>query len=296
MSWLKNIINRIAVNGKVLFREFKDIVGIEFTVISIWVTFFPMSNDVLLQLDTYIKKIIFIFLPFLFAAVISCIRTYLLKKRKVIDETQLSVILRYGDLWKYAFPRFSNKKRIVVVNANTAFDVLVDPPGVCKPLVSEKTLHGQWILKMNERGVSSEEINEKIQENLKEQNVSPTKILEKERGNTQIYPKGTVVQYKYNNTIFYLLALAEFDDMNNAQNTTSELSITISKLIDYIDENSQGFDVYIPLMGAGYSRTGIDEQASLGILESILKINRSKLRGKINVVVYEGSRDKISIS
>lgn len=48
-------------------------------------------------------------------------------------------------------------------------------------------------------------------------------------------------------------------------------------------------------MGAGNSRTGIDDQTALELLVSNLKLNRSSLRGKINVVVYEGNRDKVTI-
>lgn len=148
---------------------------------------------------------------------------------------------------------------------------------------------------MKKRGVFANELDIEIAKSLKEQRITPIDILNKDRGHNTIYPRGTIAIYQYKNTTFYLLALSEFDTKNNAQNTQEELRKTILKLIEFIGNYSQGFDVYIPIMGAGNSRTGIDDQTALELLVSNLKLNRSSLRGKINVVVYEGNRDKVTI-
>lgn len=134
-----------------------------------------------------------------------------------------------------------------------------------------------------------------IEKSLEEQEIAPIAILNKDRGNNKIYPKGTIAVYQYKNTTFYLLALSEFDIRNSAQNTQEELQKTILKLIEFIGNYSQGCNVYIPIMGAGNSRTGIDDQTALELLVSNLKLNRRTLRGEINVVVYEGNRDKVTI-
>ena len=198
----------------------------------------------------------------------------------------------YGDLWKISFSNQS-KERIVVVNVNTAFDVIVDSPGIPNSLVSARTIHGQWITKMKELGIKEDELNEAIQNNLKERNIIPSKRLSKCRGNNTIYEKGTIAEYKYGKTIFFLVALSEFDDNNNAQNTFGEFLRIIDILIEFIAANSQGADVYIPLMGSGCSRTGISDQKSLEIISDLLKIKCDRLFGNIKVVVYEGSRDKV---
>lgn len=288
-------MKRIYINKKHLLRSFTAALSVLFTTISAVLLFFSLEDDFGIILDSPCKKCIALIIPVLLAGIIAVFRTCTFKKNKIVDETQLSIILRYGNLWEYGFPKFSKRERIVVVNVNTAFDTIVDPPGVYNPLVSARTIHGQWIEQMKKHGVDHEELDRMIKKSLDEQSIMPTSVLTKDRGNENIYPKGTVAFYRYEKTTFYLLALSEFDENNNAQNTLEELRDTILKLIEYISNYSQGYDVYIPVMGSGNSRTGIDDQTALELLSSNLKLNRSTLRGKINVVVYEGNRDKVSI-
>lgn len=288
-------MKKLFINKKYLKRSFITSVSFIFTIISAVQIFFSLEDDFGLKLDNPCKKWLALIIPILFAGLIAIIRTCTFKKNTIVDETQLSVILRYGNLWKYGFPRFCKKKRIVVVNVNTAFDTIVDPPEVHKPLVSARTVHGQWIEQMVKRGVSLDNLNIEIKKSLVEQRIVPSTVHNKDRGNADIYPRGTIALYQYKNTTFYLLALSEFDEKNNAQNTQEELRKTILKLIEFIGNYSQGYDVYIPVMGSGNSRTGIDDQTALELLSSNLKLNRNNLRGKISVVVYEGNRDKVTI-
>ncbi len=288
-------MKRLYINKKYIIRSFISALSVEFTIISAVLLFFSLKDDFGIELDNFCQKCFAFVIPILLAGLFSIVKTCTYRKNKIVDETQLDIILRYGDLWKFGFPRFSPKRRIVVVNVNTAFDTIVDPPEVYNPLVSANTIHGQWIEQMKKRGVSTNELNIEIEKSLMQQKIDPIIILNKHRGNNKIYSRGTIAIYQYKNTTFYLLALSEFDANNNAQNTQEELQKTIHKLIEFIGNYSQGFDVYIPVMGAGSSRTGIDDQTALELLVSNLKINRSNLRGKINVVVYEGNRDKVTI-
>ena len=288
-------MKRLCINKKYIIRKFVSALSVEFTAISAVLLFFSLENDLGITLDSVCKKCMALLFPTLVAGLFAVIRACTFRKNKIVDETQLSIILRYGDLWRFGFPNFSKKRRIVVVNVNTAFDTIVDPPEIHNPLVSANTVHGQWICQMKKRGVSANELDAEIKKSLEEQKITPTDILNKDRGNNKIYPRGTIAIYQYKNTTFYLLALSEFDTKNNAQNTQEELRKTILKLIEFIGNYSQGCDVYIPVMGAGNSRTGIDDQTALELVVSNLKLNRSSLRGKINVVVYEGNRDKVTI-
>jgi len=288
-------MKRICINKRCLLRSFTTALSAEFAIITAVLLFFSLKDDLGITLDSLCKKCLALIIPVLLAGLFAVFRACTFRKNKIIDETQLSIILRYGNLWKYGFPRFCKKERIVVVNVNTAFDTIVDPPGVHNPLVSARTVHGQWIEQMKKQGVTPNELNIEIKKNLAEQKIVPSTVLNKDRGNADIYPKGTIALYQYKNTTFYLLALSEFDAKNNAQNTQEELRKTILTLIEFIGNYSQGYDVYIPVMGSGNSRTGIDDQTALELLSSNLKLNRRSLRGKINVVVYEKNRDKVKI-
>ena len=58
---------------------------------------------------------------------------------------------------------------------------------------------------------------------------------------------------------------------------------------------SQGYDVYLPVMGAGLSRTDIDDQTALEIMKSHFMLNKEKLHNQINIIVYNKNRDKVSL-
>ena len=226
------------------------------------------------------------------------------KENIVFKTNQGKVSLRYGDLLKIAFPTSSifkkSDKKIVVVSVNTSFDTIVDEDiaVVKNPLVSTKTIHGRWIKRMNEYGISEEELNQAIHDNLEKQGIVPIKRLnreDKERGNLDCYEKVTIAVYRHNDTFFYLLALSEFDEKNNAQNTKAELMETIEKLIRYYDNNGQGYDIFIPLLGTGKSRTDISSEEALQIITSYFKIHKDKVQSDVNVIVYKKQRDSVSL-
>ncbi len=109
------------------------------------------------------------------------------------------------------------------------------------------------------------------------------------------YEKGTIAVYEFGDTIFYLLALSEFDENNNAQNSKNELIKSIKSLLVFYDERGQGYNLYIPLIGNGLSRTGIDKKEALETLSMMLSLLRKKLQGDVTIIVYKGDRDKVSI-
>ena len=287
-------MKRILKNQKYFKESLSKIISREFTVVSAILLFFPI-DDFLIRFNTFYVKI-GIFISLILAALLVAIfKTYTFKKIEVIHDTQRSINLFYGDLMDFAFPKKESRERIVVINVNTAFDVILESANVINPLVSRNTIHGQWIEQMNKRGMSSEKLNVEIKKSLREQNLTCKMKNERIKGNKEEYPKGTIAKYRYKNTTFYLLAFSSFDEKNNAQNTQEEIRTTILKLIEFIGNNSQGEDVYIPLMGSGYSRAQIDDETALELLVSNLKLNKNKFIGDINVVVYEKNRDKVAI-
>ena len=70
---------------------------------------------------------------------------------------------------------------------------------------------------------------------------------------------------------------------------------TITRLVDFYDVHGQGYEMFVPLMGTGMSRTGISAQDSLKILSSVFDIHSDRLYGDVTIVVYEKDRDKISL-
>lgn len=144
-------MKRLYINKKCIVRSFTAALSVEFAVISAVLLFFSLDDIPGMTVDSICQKCLALLFPILLAGLFAIIRACIFKKNKIVDETQLSIILRYGNLWKFGFPRFDRKPRIVVVNVNTAFDTIVDPPEVHNPLVSAKTVHGQWINQMKKK-------------------------------------------------------------------------------------------------------------------------------------------------
>lgn len=286
---------RIVGNWKMFLHFLTVSTSIVYTAISIVLVFFPLDDILGYKSDSFLCKAISLLLPLVLCALFSIGKISFYKKKKYINETQLSVNFIYGDLWEKAFPRKKQPERIVVVNVNTAFDTIVDAPSVHKSLVSTRTVHGQWLEQMKKRGFSTAQLDKMIEDSLDEQGIRPFSIVEKNRGKTRLYSRGTVAEVPCGDTLFLLVALSEFDEHNNAQCPKEELFGIVCQLLHYIGKNSQGWDVFIPLMGSGNSNTGIDDQTAVDIISLCIKLNKDNLRGSINVIIRESDRDKVSL-
>lgn len=258
------------------------------------VLLFIDKND--FKLDSALKGVAVIAVILLFSILYATVRTMVYK---CVEKIKGKLYVKYDDLWNIAFSR-NGQKKIVVVNVNTTFDTIVDTDlsSIDKPLVSARTIHGQWVNKMVKKGISVADLDKAITDNLELQSIQPYKVIEqaeKTRGKCKCYSRGTIAVYEYGNTIFYLLALSEFDENNNAQNTKEELISTIIKLIEYYDKHGNGYDLYIPLLGTGQSRTGIEREDSLEILTSMFRLYADRIHGRVNIIVYYKDRDKISL-
>ena len=62
----------------------------------------------------------------------------------------------------------------------------------------------------------------------------------------------------------------------------------------FYDRNGQGDPMFLPLMGTGSSRVDITHEQSLEIIKSSV-LASEKINGSVNIVVYNGDKDKVSI-
>ena len=291
---MNKVLKRVLINKELFYKTLCAISGGVFTITSVFLSFFSFED---IGIHTPCCKLLLILGLFAVVVLFAIIRVNVYKTKTIVNESTRTITLRYGDLWNFAFSKKDKQKRIVVVNVNTTFDTIVDSADVDKPLVSEKTIHGQWIKQMEKHGIGRDVIDSEIEKSLNSQKIIPQRIITyKKRGKQNSYPKGTIARYTYKDTVFYLIALSEFDENNNAHNSIEELRITIEKLIDYIDKYGQALDVYVPLMGTGKSRTyGINDRIALELIKFELFMHKDKLHGNINVIIYEGDKDKISL-
>ncbi|MBR3624007.1 MAG: hypothetical protein IKN43_11760, partial [Selenomonadaceae bacterium] len=221
------------------------------------------------------------------------------KRNKIWKRGSGAIILEYGDIFKLLDDE--SFQHIVAIPVNDTFDTIVDedPTLVRAPLVSKETNHGKWIEFMKSRSFSVEEIDTKIKESLnKLDDVETEEISEeiKDRGNRIKYPIGTTAFVSVGNNVYCILvALSVFNRNNKAESNPRKLIKSICNLLEYYDEHGQGYDLYMPIMGAGMSRTNLDKQEAFEIMKTTVLANKWNIHGKVHIVIYEKEKADLSI-
>jgi hypothetical protein len=167
------------------------------------------------------------------------------------------------------------------------------------PLVSLKTIHGQWLKYMNELGYDYIALNKLIETDLKNRNINPIREYSKKdkpRGNTKSYPLGSIITISgKNDTTFYLIAISCFDKNNRATTSRKNIRNCVDDLLEFYDKNGQEYPIYIPLFGTGRSRADLNHQQAFKIIKSSILTDEQHLHGTINIVVFTEDKDKVSI-
>lgn len=247
--------------------------------------------------ENIVYKILFLLfigmVIFVFSYIIIC---YVIKNNVIWEKGSSAIILRYDDIFRLAID--TSGRHIVTIPVNDAFDTIVDdnPTLIEYPLVSSKTIHGKWIKMMLDRGVDLEFIDRKINEGLFFHQYKPIMRALKKRGKLRSYPIGTVSYVSGPRNVFFaLLVISKFDENNKAHASADEIQKALVELLIYYDEHGQGYDLYIPILGVGLSRSNLTPQEALEMIKSTLLANKWRIHGKIYIVVYEKDKSNVSI-
>ncbi len=202
-----------------------------------------------------------------------------------MGENSVEVIT--DDLFRFAFTN-RQKKSVVVIPANTAFDTCVSTAldTAEAPIVSENTIHGQFLLRWEKSGQSIIDLDTKIYENLSGRGIQPTHKSLSNNGKPDCYDVGTVAIVDNKNTAYFLLALSTFDKDNLAHATNENIVESIESIVDTYDKYGQGYPIYFPLFGTGRSRAGLSFKESYDIICNTLMKNKDKIHGKMYIVLY----------
>lgn len=282
-------------NIKLICRTWTRCIGIFASILSVILLFWSLQD---MHISATYDKVILIFSLCIIAFVISIIWVCCLKKSKVIWKNPSGVIkVCYSDIIKEGFDEHCKEKKLIVIPVNTCFDTIVDSDITAwpAPLVSPNSLHGKWIDQMIKKCCSIQELDAKIDESLNKRGEKST-YLYKERGKNQEYKLGTIATIRGNeNTTFLLLAMSRFDEKNVAHTSVDDLQFCIKKLVNFNSDYGQGYKLMIPLMGTNLSRAGLTHGDSLRIITSLFMIYGDKIHGEVDVVIYEGDRDKVTL-
>ena len=197
-----------------------------------------------------------------------------------------------GDIFNYALGKRLKKPRIVVIPVNTAFDTHVSNKleGTSIPVVSNTTLHGQFLLRVYKSGSTEFDIRNRIINDL------AANGLIKDSTEKIALPIGSIATLDINSATIYLLAVSEFDKYNNAHSSEETIKTSILCLLNHYDRKGQGYEIYIPLIGTGMSRARLTHQQSYNLIVDTLLLNKSILQGKINIVIQREVMKTLNIN
>ena len=184
----------------------------------------------------------------------------------------------YKDIFRYAFRKRSKEKNIVVIPVDNGFHTHVTRKYETKCLneVSASSIHGQFLTRWEQSGGDIGSLSQRIKDNLQD--------IVCDNGK---YPIGTIATIENDSTVFYLMAISEFDQNNNAHSCREEIIHCIDKLSIFYDRYGDGHNIYIPLMGTGKSRADVSLQESYDILVGCYKKNRTRIQGNIFIVIHK---------
>lgn len=207
-----------------------------------------------------------------------------------------SVEIMVGDLFAYEVRDANGFKNIIVIPVNTAFDTKTDFNAEKDPfpIVSETTVHGQWIKRMLQSGAKLHELDARIEDAIQVQKLVPFGTSITGYGKTNRYPIGSLVPLETRTCIYLLLAISDFGERNVAQVTPDDLKGAFRKLLEYYNASGQGYKLYMPLMGTGRSRSGLSLQESLDLFLSVVDENPQCFYGNIHIVVRKSDAARIT--
>ena len=295
---IKSFFRRLWINKTAIWKLACKITGSIFTLWGL-VSLFEPLNGVFQDDASFVCKLLIGILVLFTVFVISAIAAswiVLCSNQVCIGEssTKNSVYVKYGDLYSPDIvEKGYNGKQAIVVSVNRCFDTIVDDH-----LVSHNTQHGQVFQKLyDSQKFTPDSLNRTISDILRRDTAYEVLTVEiKPEGNRKRYNVGTTVNLQIDDNLsYYLLGLSYFDEHLNAQTSKADFALAVQKLIEFCNQNAQGYPVILPLLGSGLSRTNIGLNDILHYLVDAFAINKDIINNDFYIVVWKGDKDKVAI-
>lgn len=260
---------------------------------------FVSMEGIFCEKDSFLYKLLISILILLCIWVLTglalCIYVLCKKKKKIIDGMNgHAVYVIYGDLFDDKILGINSERRNLCFAVNRCFDTIVDDD-----IVSKNSIHGIAFEKLyNDGAFDHDTLNATIQNLLQRNNAHFMNLTtsDKSRGNLKRYDVGTTVDLRISDSLHYFMVGMSTYDRNLTANTTLlDYGISIQKLIDFCDEQSQGYPVIMPILGGGLSRTGVNENELLDYIISAFKLNTRNINFDVYIVIRESAKGTISI-
>ena len=295
---IKKSFGRLWINKSAIWKLSYKITGGVFTLWGLISIFEPLNGFFQDDVSFVCKSLIGILVlltVFILSAIVASY-TVLRSNQVCLGESSSknSVYVNYGDIYSPDIvEKGYNGKRAIVVPVNRCFDTIVDDH-----LISHNTLHGLMFQKLyDDQKFTADSLNSKICDILKrDTSYKNLTIEEKPEGNMKRYDVGTTVNLQIDDNLsYYLLGFSYFDEHLNAHTSKTDFVIAVQKLIEFCNQNAQGYPVILPLLGSGLSRTDIGLDDILHHIVYAFAINKDIINNDFYIVVWKGDKDKVAI-
>ena len=289
------IINRIKLSGKYIAKTAGKATATIYAIaglLSLLVSFEGIfSQETTFWCRLMVSGVVLAVVWLICAIVVTIIVIFTNKKKVVVGHNEHALYVVYGDLFDPNIVRCD--KRYVCFAVNRCFDTVVNDT-----LVSPTTIHGIAFTKLYSNGAfTTETLNSRIQASLPPN--TPFETLSrsvKSEGNLKRYETGTCANVQIDEHTHYLmLGMSHFDQTLRAQTPKPDYAFSMQKLIEAIDIHSQGHPVFMPIIGAGRSRTDLSESEAIRFMIESFRINQEKIKSDIYIVVRESAKNRVSI-
>ena len=179
--------------------------------------------------------------------------------RLSINNTKVEVVI--GDIFDPFYYPNQHEGEITIIPVNDYYDYIVDDR-----IVSNKSLHGQYIKKITEIGIL-DSLNYKIENDPFLKKIGNPKVEAlREEGRKVRYELGSLVEFEN----YILTAFTNFDEDNKAFLSADEYMHFWMKFWENIDVVYSGRTINIPLIGAGITRFRNGKPTKQQLLEIML--------------------------
>lgn len=277
---------KVGIFNKTLWEEYAKTIAIFSSIVTI-ISFLITAQDTCIGIELWI---------FIFIATLIAIFIYKWRKANIlnkvclsINQTDVEVVI--GDIFDQFYNPDKHYGEITVIGVNEYYDIIVDDR-----IISKKSLHGQYINKIDRAGKLNE-LNKLIEiDPILKKTGNPKEDCTRSKGRKLKYELGSL--FEFDNYI--LTAFTKFDTNNKAYLSADEYTHFWMKFWENIDLVYSGRTVNIPLMGAGITRFRNGKPTKQQLLETMLW--SLKISGfhntygdrKIRFIIYEADAKEIN--
>lgn len=234
----------------------------------------------------------FVVIWLLFATIQAIIVGNTNKKKVVEGPNGKNVYVVYGDLFD---PQIVNdQKRYICFAVNRCFDTDINDR-----LISSTSIHGKAFSWLYQQSLyTPDTLNTTIQSSI--HSGSQPFILDKvdkPEGNLKRFEVGSYANLAIDGKLNYILLGLSWMNANlNAQTSKSDYVFAVQKMIEAFDNESQGYPILMPIIGAGRSRTDLTERDALEYIIEAFRINWNRITSDVFIVIHESAKNRVTIA